>query len=939
MNVLVATNSGRGLGYRRRFGTCKEARCNCQTYHQAKVIPTYVPLSFTYAQFSFLRIGYDPLALSTQTTADAQRSPSLWSPSEYGDDDVLQLASSSVSENEEPLSSQQGTTMQLDMEDEPIEPQQDGSHARDSEKAPHGSPTKSIDTDTAASSYPAPAPIPGKVLPSSSLPLPDSESSVALPEPSFRLTLPAPSFPAPPVPGPPHGQRRVPCKTARSTSHFIDPGYPPRGRGRILVPNSDTSGTTTFSQPSQSQSQSQSLLHGSQQSQGLQPDVQSSSFSPGPQKGAEHSQPQGAIVVQESVVKLQEITVEHSQETSHLRNEVLPSSDPLDPDDELLADSEPEEEGRLPVLVTQLPRRDQEELDQDDEIAKDVRWSSPARPSSPSSSTRHVAAVSSPEEPITRRRSPSQRMDSLEPEGAGALNGGVQSPSDRSQDADDEAEPDPFPSDATVSMDHRPMDSGSDSGEEFSESGRAESFESDEEVDESDSDDRRVEGNLLSTLVRKTRKTRSPLPSVPREESSQMVPDSQPSFLPPPPPTLPPPTPSPPSVPPTVLDEDAVHDQLDAEHSSDAPSMPANPDVFLSDAAFHREGSSSPSSQIFELHKLQTEPAVDEEPETVAVEERVGGADDADAVQAVAQLLPTVSNHDIETWRHPSFLRRSRKRLLSPSSSATEEEGLANKKRKVDSGSSAAEASSTKLKPYVLLPAPNPRRIRPSKSSTIYTPGLSTAASTRPATESATSKLKQINFRRSGSVSSTSSRTRQGAAQSLRREDSVKKVPTLKIGVTISTASSNTGLKEISFSRSSSSRSLKRVSQEPSRDGSAVAPSVSRRTSVDMDIDPHNDDVSRPLAASRLSSVARGKMPARDEPAVPSTPKTAGQPTFSGPSLLDYAESVFDKMQREGKVFVTWKDLPDMLLRIGRARHQEEELRKQEVAVKKEKPE
>ncbi|THH21775.1 hypothetical protein EUX98_g8283 [Antrodiella citrinella] len=550
------------------------------------------------------------LDFSTQGTAEAPHTPSNWSESGYGDEDVS-LASPERAEESDRIGTPMDSPMQVDANVTLDDPDAKEPSTQDVEIL----------------SFPPPPSLP-------------------LPEPPVTVLVPNSSLPQPNISPSclPRGQKSFARKTVMQSARGRSI-HPDTSAGRILVPNSDTS--ASYSQPSQSQSQSQSLQAALDQSRPEQRFAQSLSYSPKSQSQFELPAQQGDS--QES---------QKSGPASHLRNEVLPSLNLPARTVDASAEEVPNE--ALPSNSShapQSPKVSEQTIKPEHiassrlELASPRTWGSPMRMAG--SQAANQATEDREEQPLSP----------LHENGTQTVNGGVESFSTHSEEADDEAEPDPFPSDDTVSFDDQGAES-SDDGEQLS------------------SDDDRMD---LALILAPRRASLSRVPSwrpAERSASPDLVPDSQPA----------PPAPA-------VPDRPSSQQESNLRDSSEAPALPSSPDVFLDEASFHGDvlsRSGSPSRRRPEFQIRRSSAVVDKED---AVPDVV-----LDEAQAQDRVVPGTSNHDVEMWIEPTFARR-RKRPLVPSTSAEEQP---RKKRKIPSSAAVYEAR--KAVNYVKSSRPSRKR-------------------------------------------------------------------------------------------------------------------------------------------------------------------------------------------------------------------------------------
>ncbi|KAH8107992.1 hypothetical protein BXZ70DRAFT_27293 [Cristinia sonorae] len=775
------------------------------------------------------------LDLSTQDSSQAQRSPSNWSISGYGDDD---------GDQDERSSSVQGSPMKVDegTAREAAQPTESLSNGVMLLEAAEGNRTQSTDIPTSSVSAPTPAQRQKPSIPSSSLPNPSNTGNVLVPDSS----LPAPLLSIPSLqPGLPPAQMTCARKVPGPRDQSVHPDL--STIGRILVPNSDTSGTATYSQPSQAQSQSQDLSHDSQ-SQG-QRFAQSLSYSP---KSQEQEQAQRPDVAGDSEsVESQMKSEPRSQELSQLRSEILPSEAqqidraPTNAPDaapelmpaELTLDNSLEANPPLPRDLHSMPIADPND---DQELAEDAHFaSSPAH---------------TPVDDTTRPATPPPKASPSQ-EDAGVSN-----------------EPDPLPSDDTVSM--------NDVGGELSD----ENLSQDKEEDQLSSDDARMDITLNlsrrthSRISRETTSTRGPKPRG-KSSSPGIVPDSQPE----------------PEKEPEA-EAAAVCKPLDSaasEPPTALPITPPNPDVFYNEASF-QGGASSKSSYpeqalvLFGLagdddRKQRIKPAVEETQKKKPQESK----------------LPTGSNHDAAMWASPAFLQKGSKRPRSPSSSTSSSIEEKPKKKRRQTAVLPGSNISVEIThiPSIAKPVQQPQSAT-SSASVERAGGLIREASI-------TAGMKQIDLTRSGSMASVNStrRSRDGSKHS-----SIVPAPRSSVDVTMS---------------SDQSRSRREGSGRNSR------PSLPRSASSEVSSE-HGSRRSHGTSGSVQAGPSRVK---REEAGsvVPTASQRSGQdppaaadnikPVKS--SALGALRAALDFSQVDGPPSVTWERLERIMRSTGKTRYLE----------------
>lgn len=765
-------------------------------------------------------------------------------------------------------------------------------------------------------------------------------SSLLLFEPSDKIPVPNSSLPAAsaveasPTSRLPRSKRAVVRKVAQSPR---DRSFHPdlSTLGNILVPNSDTSATASHSQPSQSQSQSQVLSHDSQsQSQREQRYAQSLSYSSESQDQQEpHDSGRG-------VEPSQEVAQERSQEHSQLRNEVLPPSDAPEPSDPLV---DPQEETR----DSADGRPDTSDHVSEPPALPTYSQTIPPSPAPRQSLKEASELPSPPATPGTVFKAPQEAndvVDSTQQEGRPlspaeklAVDGIVDISSDESQYADDEAEPDALPSDDSVSTrdegaepsDHSVTEDEEDEEEEKAAIAEEEEGEEgeEEEVDELDEelseDDARVEEKLKDHMQVVSSSQRSPSASRvdPMREASPIESVSQ---------TV------------TNLQPDAAVSLSSQHREARTPALPSSPDVFLENASFHRASSSRPPSPElghFSIRQPSVATSNDDdgevdEQEPVPIPEREPNPKPTPKLAArkkIAYPPTTASNHDPEIWSKPSFqsVRKSEKRPLSPQSITSDEEPR--KKRKVESLTSRpATSEGTSFK----QPLPRPHEVLSDSSSFSAVP-----MNRHDSIGSTTAKVKQIDLRRSGSISSGPSR-----APSLQRETSGGRKATVR---NVEVKATPGRVLEVDFQPMLRGR----LSRETSR-GSSVVPSGplvasssrsrlgdSRRAShIPLEHPAVSSSKPPPLnqwppkRSPRKSGANSMRSPetlqsssrVREKAPAPHAGHAARPPAqVVGPSIREELRSVLDVQPSDNLPPVTWSVLSEILLRTGKARRKE----------------
>ena len=608
---------------------------------------------------------------------------------------------------------------------------------------------------------------------------------------------------------------------------------------------------------------------------------------------------------------------QRTQEPSQLRNEIVPPSDPAQPGNEVTAQAAVEAADHLsggvapriqhaPSPLLQPTPKQSMDVDAGPEEAttQEHGVDSLLFRASPLKGVRGVGVAFPNVKTADDDRQLGLSTSSFQlPQDPMVDHGAVDSSSDVSRLADDEGGPDALPSDDSFSNNDQ-----DDQGSEPS------STEEEEEVDQLASDDARVDETIeehpvsQSTRPSSRQRIRSPrhAPTSQRAHSPQVVPDSQ----------TPPPT-----------DETVLHTSHREE--SEGPALPLTPDVFLSRASFDRETSSQASSP--------TSPSAFQ----IRQSSHVAGSDERqfEVKEEIVLPLPEpslASNHDPSTWSGPAFLRNRRKRSLSPTpSSSTAEDEPPKKKRKLQAVSQSIAAPVQPL---------SGRRVQPTASRS----GLSSRALPAPSItrrgslSSTTTKIKQIDLRRSGSVTSNASSSHaRTSVSNLLKDGSSTRAPTPKTEVVVLNESGSDGrIKELTFKQRRSGQSVRsgEGSRAPTRESTAPPVQPRRADSLTGVPDripenrivyvrgqPRPSQAPSPKANLSTQKVSPAKAPQNTTRAQQTEPVQAAPAAAqaSRPSALGELRSALHVTQSDISPPVDWSVLADILIATGRARHKE----------------
>lgn len=383
-------------------------------------------------------------------------------------------------------------------------------------------------------------------------------------------------------------------------------------------------------------------------------------------------------------------------------------------------------------------------------------------------------------------------------------------------------------------------------------------------------------------------------------------------------------------------------------HGSPArPKRPSGPDVFVHDVSSRPSSpkrSSPPPSASVRPPKVITD-----EVARPAVPPLVTGS--APPNDVVSEAPP--STHDIVAWGNPSFLRNREeqrnqqekvaptKKRAHPPSDSSDEEPPTPKRRKVASRPASRRSVSRESHPSATLPKP------PEPDSSVQEkPAASVQRNDSLA--STTSRIRKIDLRRSGSVSSTSSlkRTESKWATAL----AYKPIPSksMKTSKESDSAATEQPQTAVAPSKQATTKPQGSQSPEPPRLHSSVKgkgraepmipvskPTVAARPSFQFlpgaaalktsprSAGPQGAVSSRKPSVSKTSKASASPKTRKEEVRKPPTPTPTTAPDAR--SIYRIETTV---RQENGSPPVTWSVLDGILLRVGRARFKEEKKKK-----------
>ncbi|CAL1706546.1 unnamed protein product [Somion occarium] len=708
------------------------------------------------------------------------------------------------------------------------------------------------------------------------------------------------------------------------------------GPGRILVPNSDSSGTA-----SQPQGRSQSL-----------PAVFSSQNQPLSQVRTSQSLP--------NILDSQSLIVQDSQSQpqgrSQLRNEIMPSSDQVEPPASSRIDvkepATPSPVDYIPSTPAHAPPVSQVSVIET-WPSSEIRRNNRRPPTSP------IEPADSPfkTQKLTGNESKRETGDADDVEARVAAEYALND-EDKSAEADDEAA-------SNASTD----DPDSHALEEEPE------YVDDVEVDQLDSDDeitdvmvRQSEVAVLAEDLEQPVKR-----AVDGDKSDDIIPHDVPMLSS--------------SRASSVKSTTKQTKSVSRTYSSDLPAMPSSPDVFLSEASFRQESQlhSNPRSvsERRSQKSSQTPPVSSEEPvrglpeqtaqipsptvtqmnKTVQISQnqdftQISAAHHEKSVAPVPTTPmagPSTGNHDVDAWRAPSFMRQQEQGKVDarPGTSVPVVTRKAKRPISVISVSSSSErdepppAKKRKVAPQQVIeiessPEPSPPRILAPPAGRADAKGKGKDVLKADLVKHSTPRLPHIDLRRSASILSTRSRGSKKRTSDRSVESTLKPNASSASMADVSRPTSSASpVREIDFrvlsrTSSTSARDSSRNPREPGDSGPRmtepvnVEPVLSSRPPSTKESNASQS----PENALKTSSRSRkgkevdrggGGSPFASSSAIPTASTGEGKSRdVRGKGFKIDA----DVRQVNGLPPVTWGVLKDILLRTGRARFKQQQKQK-----------